>query len=260
MEEIYCTGATGFIGSHLIKRLDGCKAIPHQEIQNFNSTFDKFYFLSAYGNMATHTDYSQIMQANVLDVLRVLSPEAIKQNFSSFVYLSSSSVSLKKQTMYSRTKKAAEELLLGLMEVHDLPITIIRPFSVTGVGEQPAHLIPKLIHSCMTGERMDFVPRPIHDFIDVDDVVEGILTLSRHHAKGVFELGTGEGISNVEVLRMVEEATGKKANVRVIDSMRDYDTKDWMSGNFTARRYGWRPKKTLQQSINEMVEAYNAAQ
>jgi len=103
---------------------------------------------------------------------------------------------------------------------------------------------------------MPFVPDATHDYIDVEDVVDGMLTLSRRHAKGIFELGTGKSYSNQEVREIVEEATGKKANVYLVKNMRSYDSEDWVSKNFSARAYGWEPKKTLKQSIKEMVEAY----
>jgi nucleoside-diphosphate-sugar epimerase len=179
-----------------------------------------------------------------------------KYKFKSFVFISTSSVRLKRQTTYSRCKKAAEEILLSMMEKYDLPICIIRPFSITGVGEQSEHLIPVLIDAAYTGKEVDFTPEPTHDFIDVEDVVEGIINLSEHSARGVFELGTGIKTTNFEVLELVEKITEKKVKARFIDNLRPYDNKDWVSTNFKSRSYGWLPKKTLEQSITEMVDAY----
>jgi nucleoside-diphosphate-sugar epimerase len=96
----------------------------------------------------------------------------------------------------------------------------------------------------------------MHDYIDVDDVVEGILNLSYLGIKGIYELGSGKSHSNQEVLEIVEKVTGKKANINKVDTLRSYDTKDWKSTNLKARGYGWLPKKSLEQSIREMVKAY----
>lgn len=253
----YVTGANGFIGTHLTPKLGDFTAIPHDQIEIFNlQPFSQFYFLSTYGNMITHTDEEKILQANINDLIYIINKIDTKKPFKSFVFLSSSSVRLKRQTMYSRCKRAAEEILLSFMEKHDLPVCIIRPFSVTGVGEQKEHLIPTLIRSCYTGELVNFVPRPIHDFIDVEDVVDGILNLSKHSARGIYELGTGVGHSNQEVLEMVEKITGRKANINIVDYMRPYDNQEWVSGNFRARGYGWFSKKSLEQSITEQVEKY----
>jgi nucleoside-diphosphate-sugar epimerase len=128
--------------------------------------------------------------------------------------------------------------------------------SITGLGEQKEHLIPSLIRSCETGERLNFVPGATHDFIDVSDVVGAILNLSGVSARGIFEVGWGKRYSNQEVLDLVEKITGKKANITKVDSMRPYDNYGWQSTNFKARSWGWLPTKTLEQSISEMVEAY----
>lgn len=262
MKETIVTGASGFLGSHLTQRLEGYTAIPHQQISTSHyPDFKKFFFCSAYGNMTYHSEGDKILQANLLDLIHILRQIDVNKAFDSFVYLSSSSTRLKRQTMYSRTKRAAEEVLLSYKEKYNLPICIVRPFSVTGVGEQSQHLIPTLIRSCITGEPMDFVPRPVHDFIDVEDVVDGIINLSTHSAKGVFELGTGVSHTNQEVKELVEKVTGKKAKVNVVDSLREYDVHknsetDWVSSNFRARMYGWLARKSLETSIAEMVEAY----
>lgn len=257
-QNTYVTGSTGFVGSHLIKKLDSYTAIPHTDIPTTPITgFDRFFFLSTYGNMAQHEETDMIIQANVTDLIQVLKNIDLRGNFRSFVFMSTSSVRLKRQTQYSRTKKAAEEILLSYLEKYDVPICIIRPYSVTGVGEQKEHLIPKLIDSCLNGTRMDFVPKAVHDYIDVEDVIKGMLNLSSHGAKGKFELGSGQGYTNQEVREIVEKVTGQPANVDIVDKMRDYDNTEWVSGNYRARMYGWIPSKTLEQSITEMVEAYN---
>ncbi len=250
------TGSSGFLGSHLINKLDTYISIPHEKIQIVKyPEFDNFFFCSSYGNMAFHTEDDKIIKANITDLVDVML-SASKINFKSFVFISTSSVNLKTQTMYSRTKKAGEEILLSFMEKYHLPIAIIRPFSVTGVGEQKEHLIPTLIRSCYTGEQVNFVQEPVHDFIDVEDVVDGILNLSNNSARGIFELGSGKQYSNAQVLDIVERVTGKKANINFVPSLRPYDNENWVSTNFKSRGWGWTPTKSLEQSIKEMVEAY----
>ena len=103
---------------------------------------------------------------------------------------------------------------------------------------------------------MNFVGSPAHDFIDVADVAGGILSLSGNSARGIFELGTGQEYTNQKVLDLVEEVTGKKANINNVERLRNYDTTSWVSTNFRARGYGWLPRVPLKQSIEEMVAAY----
>lgn len=255
---IYITGANGFIGSHLKSALYGnnITTIPHEEIRLTHiGAFDYFYFLSSYGNMSTHQDEGMIFKANIEDLLYVL--DKVKDiDFKSFVYISTSSVGLKTQTTYSRAKRAAEEIILSVIEKTNKPFCIVRPFSVTGIGEQQEHLIPTLIDASYTGQTVSFDPSPTHDFIDVEDVVDGIINLSTHSVHGIFQLGTGVKTSNEQVLKLVEKAMGKKVKKNIVKGLREYDNENWVSTNFRARSYGWLPKKTVEQSINEMVDAY----
>lgn len=206
--------------------------------------------------MAGHKDAFEMLRANIEDLAWILSQaraSARLYSIESFVYLSSSSVTLPVQTPYSRTKRAAEEMIQAL----PIPHCIVRPFSVTGVGEQKAHLIPTLISSCFEGTEVKFVPGPTHDYVDVEDVVNGLITLADNKAIGIFEFGTGIATSNQQVLEIVEKMTGKKANIRAVESLRSYDNANWYSTNLrSARAHGFRITKTLEDSIKEMVEDY----
>jgi nucleoside-diphosphate-sugar epimerase len=253
----FITGASGFIGSELVRHLDGdITAIPHDHIAESKLTpFDYFYFCSAYGNLYTQTDPELIYKANIADVFSFIN-QARDLRFKSFVYLSTSSVRLRTQSMYSRSKKAAEEILLSFMEKYDLPISIIRPFTVIGPKEPKGHLIPVLIDAAFTGKQVNLAASPTHDFIDVKDVASGIKSLAEHGARGIFELGTGRKHTNLEVFQMVEAITGKRIKVNFVDSMRPYDNYEWVSTNFKSRSFGWLPEVSLHDSITEMVDAY----
>jgi len=231
-----------------MKKLSG-KTVAVEHGRMVYDDADKLFLLSTYGNMAHHTDHMMMVSANVADVLWWLGQGVVK---GWFCYMSSSSVTLPVQTPYSRTKRAAEEILQALPE---LKSCIVRPYSVTGVGEQKEHLIPTLIRSCMEGEEMPFDPEPVHDFIDVEDVVYGLIRLSESGATGIHEFGSCIPESNQYVKYCVENACGQKANLKLTKFLRDYDNREWYCKNpskFFARR------KSLRDSVYNMVEDYKS--
>lgn len=250
------TGSSGFVGRYLKKALPKAECIPHDLISSSKiESVDNFFFLSSYGNLSWQTDEKKIIQSNVLDIIHIIQ-NLHWHEVKSFVYVSTSSVKRKVQTVYSRTKKAAEEILLSYAEKYNLPIIIVRPYSITGVGEQKEHLIPTLIRSAITGSKMPFISEPVHDYIDVEDVVSGILTLSEQRCRGIFELGTGNSYSNLQVKEMVERITNNTVMINEVTNMRSYDSSEWVCTNFKARQHGWEPKKSLEDSIRAMVNAY----
>ena len=238
------TGSRGFIGSHLVKYLGDAQRLDHRDIgrQTLYDQCDKFFFLSTYGNMAHHDELGAIYKANILDVQHVLTK--IKPRL--LVFFSTSSVKLPVQTSYSIAKGCAERMI----ENFSIPYLIIRPYSVTGVGEQPEHLIPRLIDSCLNGTRIDFVPEPVHDFIDVKDVVDGIMFLVENGMRGTYELGTGVSFANQSVRDIVEAACNAPANVQLRKSIRAYDNQDWCCKE---KIKGWTPTRMLHDTIFEMV-------
>lgn len=263
MIDNFVTGSSGFIGKHLMAKLVpphkasnlgvDTIAIPHDDIVRpvfWMMPCRKFFFLSAYGNMPDQTNPSRILASNVghlgVILVQMLVDKMVPE---SFVYMSSSSVNLHVQTPYSRTKRAGEEMVLAM----PIPGLVIRPYSCTGVGEQKEHLIPTLIRACMEGTPVDLVYDAVHDYIDVEDVVESIIKLSSKGATGIVELGSGKPTTNEEVLSIVESVTGRKANVRKVDSLRPYDNHDWYCRNPWSNGT---KRKSLINSIREMVAVY----
>ncbi len=249
----YVTGANGFIGKRLLSKLDGATiAIPHSQLDyHYLDKHNRFFWLGTYGNMVGQDNQFTLWQSNILEFVNVIDRLVKSKLCGHFLFVSSSSVSLPVQTPYSRTKRACEEILLSMPHFASC---IVRPYSVTGVGEQKEHLIPTLIRSCFEGTPMDFVPDATHDFIDVEDVVNGMMILSKIGARGVHEFGNGIAIPNEEVRRMVEDVTGRKANISRLDyRMRHYDNPNWCCSKKS--KY-WQPTKSLRQSITEMVAQY----
>lgn len=206
---------------------------------------DYIFHLASYGNMYQHTDREEIFRANIERTFQLL--ESTKDmDYKSFVYVSSSSVGLANQTLYSACKKATE----ALISAYDNRITIVRPYTVTGIGEQKEHLIPTLIDAAFTGKEIDFVSEPGHDFIDVQDVVTAMIGIALGlRYKKIHHIGSGKSYKNIEVLGLVELVTGRKINFREVDSMRSYDTKLWVSSEKWATI-------SLIKIIKEMVKDY----
>jgi UDP-glucose-4-epimerase GalE len=131
---------------------------------------------------------------------------------------------------YGESKLMVEKILGWLDECRGLRAIALRYFNAcgsdpeSGLGEEHApetHLIPLLLRAVVTGEPItifgDDYETPdgtcIRDYIHVLDLAEAhVVALEKLLAGGgsnAFNVGTGQGHSVLEVLRAVEEVTGR---------------------------------------------------
>ncbi len=264
MKTAIVTGS-GFIGKHLTNALlkDGVEVleVSHQQLRDPDYLIkiklykpDLIFHTSAYGNIITQQDETETLQANYYDLYTLL--QATKNIlYEVFINFSSSSTLLSYETFYSATKGAGERLCKAFATKYNKNIISVQPYTVVGTGEHEGHLIPRLIRSCLKGEKMQFVGSPVHDFIGVNDFLEAIkLIIEKYYLGGNVEIGTGIKTSNEEILKLIEEITGKKANIIRVGQLRAYDTMDWKANNVIISSLGWVQKETLRDIIKGMID------
>lgn len=217
----HITGAKGFIGSAVKNYLQAKREAVNDIYRDYYSPFnEEFVFIhcAAYGNHSNQEGYAKIVKANcTLLMHHVRQAMEEKKLLHKFYNFSSSSVHLKHQTLYSATKLVGEKIIESL---NDPRFVNVRPYSIFGKGEAPHRFIPTVIRCLNTGESMPLVTDAAHDWTHIDDFIPAMFN-------GHTELGTGESYTNLEVVRMLEDISGKKLNFEKVESLRPYDTDEW---------------------------------
>jgi len=269
---IYVTGSSGFIGSHLLERFPKRNTItlPHKylsDAETLKKIFEKeppdyIYHLAGYGNMAHQDDETEIVHANVNSLMNLLLASK-DYPYKSFINVSSSSAygikdhpmhetnSLDAKSFYGVTKIAGELLVRAFVEKYDKPVVNVRPFSVYGPGEASYRLIPTLIR-CIKGGEMILAPG-MHDWIYIDDFIQGLLIATRKKVE-LLNIGIGEQFSNIEVVEMLEEISGKKANYTEVKQLRGFDSNNWVADNSLLKDLGWKQKYSLYNGLKKVYE------
>ena len=132
---------------------------------------------------------------------------------------------------YGESKVMVETLLRWFDEIHHMTSVCLRYFNASGcdpagrLGEEhepETHLIPLLLRAVQTGKPVtifgDDYPTPdgtcIRDYVHVLDLAQAHILALEYLMNGGkserFNCGTGTGNSVMEVLRAVEEVTGRK--------------------------------------------------
>lgn len=194
--------------------LDGCDVV--------------FHLAAMPGLMKSWSDFSLYNTCNCDATLRLL--EAARAvRLPHFIHVSTSSVYGKEATQgeeavpqpfspYGITKLAAENLCRAFEANFGQPITILRYFSVYGPRQRPDMAYNILIRTLLTDGTFtmfgDGEQTRSNTFV-ADCVKATILAAEKRDAAlgQVFNVGGGEIVSLNEVIRRLEELTGKKARI-----------------------------------------------
>jgi len=285
MANIIVTGASGFIGSHLIRRLkkDGHTVfpIPHKtlttattylkdQLEKFNP--DYIYHLSSYGNMNTQTDEDLIVATNVIHTWNLL--QVTKDiPYKAFVNFGSSSEYGKKDevmtesmlpeadTFYGASKVASTYLCKAFAKQYDKPIVTVRPFSVYGPGEATFRFIPKLISELKRSPygQMTVDMHAKHDWIYIDDFIDALLLIASNalRFKGqVVNIGTGKETRNVRIVKLLQQIADAFIQVTYINGMRPNDSPVWKDGSSKLKKLNWSPTISLEEGLRRCYEYY----
>lgn len=96
---------------------------------------------------------------------------------------------------YGAAKLGAEALALAL--AHEVPCTILRPFCVYGPGGHAGSVTGRVIGALRAGARRVEIadPRPVRDFVYVEDVAEAVARAAERRPQAVLNVGSGIGVS-----------------------------------------------------------------
>jgi len=174
---------------------------------------------------------------------------------------------------YGQSKAMVERILAELDHYRGVHSVILRYFNACGaepeanLGERhdpETHLIPLLFRAAMSGEPVSIFgedyPTPdgtcIRDYIHVGDLASAHLAALDHLLAGgessQFNVGTGRGNTVLEVLRAVEEVSGRKVPYKIAPR-RDGDSPSLVANSQKLQStLGWRPLRSdLKQIVRE---------
>ena len=168
---------------------------------------------------------------------------------------------------YGMTKLAMDMMITSFTHQTDLAATSLRFFNVAGAYKQAgemhpdeSHLIP-LALSAAKGEYpislfgTDYPTKDgtcVRDYIHVADLGDAIILALEKLVPGkhsIYNLGNGNGFSNLEVLNTVEKVVGKKLQVKE-EGRRDGDPAILVASSEKAKKeLGWKPHRTNLEDI-----------
>ncbi len=167
---------------------------------------------------------------------------------------------------YAASKALDEFLALAYHKQADLPVVIFRLFNTVGPRQSGRYgmVIPRFVKAALAGEpiRVFGDGQQSRCFCNVSDAVRGIVALTKHdEAIGqVFNIGSREEITIMDLAKRVKERTGSKSRIVIIPYNQAYEEgfedmrRRVPDTGKIERMVGWKTEKTLDQTLDEVIE------
>lgn len=282
MDTALVTGATGFIGGHLVKALKKKKVRvkifdrKRHSLSDVNSLLDLVdscdtaFHLAAINN----PDSPDLFKVNVLGTANLLEAISKFSRGCRIVYPSTIGIcripnkgevvnetcEVHPRNKYVLSKFLSEELIRYYSDVEDVTAVILRISNVYGPEDKVGRSITaNFIEGIKNGKEITLYGNgsQTRDFVYVDDLVEAMIKAGLSRLKDnlvTVNICSGEETSLKTLISLIEELSGKKALV-VRKNPNVSGGGFWRGDNRLASQLlGWRPKVALREGLRKTLE------
>lgn len=210
-------------------------------------------------------DPATFVRTNVLGT-QVLLDAAMRRGVGHFVYVSTDEVygeagpdevrdedaTIQPGNAYAASKAGAEWLCHAAGRTHGLPYTITRGCNTCGPEQHAEKLIGTIVRALLAGHAAPLYGDGAHvrEWIDVEDHAAGILAAADRAPSGrVFNLGSAQRLSNIDVVMRVADALGQEGRWRSVPDRKGHDRRYAMDSSRAHRELGFAPKRDVHESI-----------
>ena len=165
---------------------------------------------------------------------------------------------------YGITKLAVDRYAMMYHRNEGLPVIVVRPGNAYGEDQRTGTgqgFLAAAIDSILSGRDIEIYGEQgtIRDYIHVTDVASGILcALEKGHDGKIYNIGTGTGASNMEIVRMLREfaeADGFAVRTRILPARRFDVEANVLDSTRLRNDTGWTPGISLKEGVERMWNA-----
>lgn len=160
---------------------------------------------------------------------------------------------------YAASKKGAEALAHSYHHLYGIDVSVLRYFTVYGPAGRPDLAMFRFVQWITEGKpvRINGDGRQSRGFTYVDDIARGTIAALKPLGYEIINLGGHEVITINELVAMIEELTGRRANVQYgPPNLADMFT-NWADVSKAREILGWNPQVHLREGLNHLIRWYN---
>lgn len=166
------------------------------------------------------------------------------------------------RSVYDEAKRYAEALVMAYYRSRGANTHLVRIFNTYGPRLHPedGRVISNFIAQALAGEPLTVYGEgeQTRSFCYVDDLIEGILRLSRSDEHLPVNIGNPNEFTILECAREVLELTGSKSDLRYLPMPQDDPTRRCPDITKARMLLGWVPKTELRQGLIRTIEYFRS--
>ncbi|MGH7807238.1 MAG: NAD-dependent epimerase/dehydratase family protein [Thermodesulfobacteriota bacterium] len=214
-------------------------------------------------------DFSQYVENNI-QATQVLLEACKDVKIKKFIYASSSSVygdsdelpiketsPTQPVSPYGVSKLAGEHLTSLYFKGYGIPTVSLRYFTVYGPRQRPDMGFHKFISAVLLGREIDIygTGEQTRDFTFIGDAVEANLQAFFGGKEGeAYNVGGGSRIKLIETIRIIEEISGRRADLKYRDPQRGDAKHTYADVSKAKRDFGYSPEVNIYEGLKRHYE------
>lgn len=155
------------------------------------------------------------------------------------------------QTLYAAAKLSALLVCEQYAKLKGLGLAWGRIFMLYGPGEDRRRAVPAMAGRLAAGEGFDATSgEQVRDFLHVDDVAAGFVTLCEQRAGGVYNICSGQGRSMRSVFELIEKMLGQSGRINFGKvKPRNWEPPFIVGANAKLKGLGWSPRYDFESGL-----------
>ena len=204
---------------------------------------------------------------NMLELCRVTGTKKFVQASTSSIYganppypTSESASSSEPLQPYAASKKGAEVLAHSYHYLYGIDVSVLRYFTVYGPAGRPDLAMFRFCQWINEGRpvRINGDGHQSRGFTYVDDIARGTILALKPLGDEIINLGGHDVITINDLVKMLEELIGKKANVQYGPPNLADMLSNWADVSKAKEMLGWKPQVGLAEGVKKLVDWYAA--
>jgi dTDP-glucose 4,6-dehydratase len=166
------------------------------------------------------------------------------------------------RSVYDEAKRFAEAMVMAYHRSRGVNTHLVRIFNTYGPRLHPGdgRVIANFMMQSLRGEQLTVYGdgRQTRSFCYVDDLIEGIVRLSRSEEHLPVNIGNPDEFTILECAQEVLEVTGSKSELRFVDLPVDDPTRRRPDITKARTLLGWEPRVPLQEGLKKSLDYFKS--